>query len=204
MSVCDGGLVKLTNVPRHVLDILQKEVRSWDYINDVYRYDGAFGDFKARIYHVGAIFHHIYYPPQLLSVIDWLEKMAGPDYKAVRCFLNLMEPNQTFETHVDTLKVHVVAKRFHIPVTVSEGTTYYTYTKTNKKWIQNEHSMEYGYLYQLDNINPHKVANKNGYRINLICDLVDKNLISNDLLLTDRKQSVINQNIVNNGLALAH
>lgn len=205
MSIYEGGIVKLTNVPEHVLDILQNEVKSWDYINDVYRYDRAFGNFKARFYHVGAISHNIYYPPQLVPVIYWLEKMAGPDYKAIRCFLNLMEPNQTFDTHVDTLKVHLVAKRFHIPVTVSEGTTYYTFTKTNgEKWIQNKHSMEYGYLYQLDNINPHKVENKNGYRINLICDLVDKNLISNDLLLTDDNQLAINKSIINTGLALAH
>jgi hypothetical protein len=64
--------------------------------------------------------------------------------------------------------------------------------------------MEYGYLYQLDNIRPHNVKNKNSYRINFICDVIDSDLISEDLLLTDIQQIKMMQTIFNTGLIIDH
>ena len=64
--------------------------------------------------------------------------------------------------------------------------------------------MEYGYLYQLDNIRPHNVKNKNDYRINLICDVIDEGEISDNLTLSDAQQSIINQNLFKHGLIIAH
>jgi hypothetical protein len=203
MSICEGGLLKISGVPKHILDILHTEVDNWNYINDRYKFDKAFGKFKSKFYHVGNISHNISYPIQLTPVIDWIQQLAGSNQKIVRCFLNLMEPHQSFHLHVDTLKVHVLAKRFHIPVILGEGSNYYTYTETNSgTWKESVHHMEYGYLYQLDNIRPHTVKNKNSYRINFICDVINADLISEDLIKNDSQQLKTMQTIFNTGLII--
>jgi len=205
MSRCEGGLLKITSVPQHILDILHVEVNDWDYVNDQYKFDKVFGKFKFKNYHVGKIKQDISYPLNIAPVIEWIQSVAGKNQKIVRCFLNLMEPNQGFYLHVDTLKVHLLAKRFHIPIILGEGCTYYTYTQNGEgNWNELQHHMEYGYLYQLDNIRPHNVKNKNGYRINLICDVIDEEQILNDLTLSDAQQSIINQNLFKHGLIIVH
>ena len=203
MSLCKGGLIKVTDVPQVILDVLHNEINNWDYIDDQYKYDKVFGNFKAKVYHAGDISCDIFYSPQIMPVINWLQQTAGPNQKVVRCFLNLMEPNQSFNLHVDTLEIHLLAKRFHIPIELGEGSTYYTYEESTKGlWKETRHSMEYGYLYQLDNIRPHNVKNKNAHRINLICDIINNDLINTNLMLTNSEQFKMNRTIFNNGLAL--
>lgn len=204
MSMCNGGIIKITNVPENLLSILKTEVEQWDYIKEKYSFDMVFGQHKAKSYHVKNISANITYPNSILPVINWVESIAGEDTKVVRCFLNLMEPHQNFNIHVDTLKVHVLAKRFHIPLTMSAECDYYTYEKTENGWVENIHSMEYGYLYQLDNIRPHNVKNKEGYRINFICDLISKDLITESLLSPDMKQVRILHDIFKYGLKIIH
>jgi hypothetical protein len=203
MSICDGGLLKICSVPKVILDVLHTEVDNWDYVNDQYRFDKTFGTFKGKFYHMGNVSHDISYPIQLTPVIDWIQYMAGPNQKIVRCFLNLMTPNQSFRLHVDTLTIHKLAKRFHIPIVLGEGSDYYTYTETGKgTWKELIHNMEYGYLYQFDNIRPHTVKNKNGYRINFICDVMDADLISEELGFYDKEQCKICESIYSDGLII--
>jgi hypothetical protein len=205
MSTCEGGLLKIANVPHHILGILREEVNDWDYVNDRYKFDQTFGWFKSKNYHVDKIKHKISYPVNMTPVIEWIQSVAGKNQKIVRCFLNLMEPNQSFYLHVDTLQVHLLAKRFHIPVVPGVGCTYYTYTQNSEgHWNELQHHMEYGYLYQLDNIRPHNVKNKNGYRINFICDVIDQEQISDNLTLYNTQQSIINQNLFKHGLIVTH
>jgi hypothetical protein len=203
MSICEGGLVKICSVPKDILDVLHKEVVGWDYVNDQYRFDNFFGTFKAKSYHTGIAKRDTSYPIQLTPVINWIQDIAGHNQKIVRCFLNLMSPNQSFRLHVDTLKIHVLARRFHIPIILSEGSDYYTYTETGKgTWKETIHNMEYGYLYQFDNIRPHTVKNKNGYRINFICDVMDADLISEELGFYDTEQCKICESIYSDGLII--
>lgn len=203
MSICKGGLMKIASVPEHILGILHTEVDNWDYAKDRFRFDNTFGIFKGKFYYSGNTFCNISYPVQLTPVIDWIQNIAGPNQKIVRCFLNLMTPNQSFRLHVDTLTIHLLAKRFHIPIVLSEGSDYYTYTETgNGTWKESIHNMEYGYLYQLDNIRPHTVKNKNGYRINFICDVIDADLISENLGFYDNEQCKICETIYADGLII--
>lgn len=188
MSLCEGGLIKITTVPEYVLTILDSQVRNWDFVNYPYHYDKVFGKHKLKSYHTGRITKDIEYTSDILPVINWVENVAGSNQKVVRCFLNLMEPNQTFRIHVDTLKVHLIARRLHIPIIVGKNCKYYTYTDS-KQLVELEHSMEYGYLYELDNIRPHNVKNGEEYRVNFICDVMNINDICEGLNSIDPDQN---------------
>lgn len=205
MSICEGGLIKISVVPESILNMLAVEASNWDHLHDSKTFDKAFGFHKAKVYYAGVINTDIHYSSNIEPVIKWVENIAGTEYKAIRCFLNLMEPNQSFNLHVDTLKLHLLAKRFHIPIMLGDGCTYYTYVKnTNGSWDELQHHMEYGYLYQLDNVHPHNVKNNNGYRINFICDVMKKDLITDGLNAPDPTQTSINYMLLRHGLALNH
>ena len=115
-----------------------------------------------------------------------------------------MEPNQSFNLHVDTRKLHILSRRLHIPVLIGEGCDYYTY-RLNKQdtWDEYIFQMNYGNLYELDNINPHNVKNKNGYRINLIADVIDQDNMIDDLTSIDTTQNDILSKIFKFGLPIS-
>lgn len=204
MSLCNGGIVKIATVPEHIMSILQAELNSWDYNNSTWKYDPAFGKHKCKVYYTDEVKIDIQYSPNIIPVIKWIESIGGPDSLAIRCFFNLMHPRQSFNLHVDTLKMHLLAKRFHIPMTLNTKCAYYTYEKTDNGWIETIHSMEYGYLYQLDNVRPHNVINKEGYRTNFICDVIPKSLVADGLLDTDPTQMSILSDIFKFGLNVTH
>lgn len=201
MSRCEGGLIKISTVPEPILNILTNEVNDWDYLNDKQAFDKVFGFHKAKVYHSGPITNDIHFSRNIEPVVNWVENIAGLNHKAVRCFLNLMEPNQSFNLHVDTLKVHLLARRFHIPVLMGEGCEYLTYIQNGTDWKEVIHEMEYGNLYELDNIRPHNVKNKDGYRINFICDVLPKEMIVPGLTNVDITQALELNKILTHGLA---
>lgn len=204
MSESIPGVKKITPVPQNILDILNSEVNSWNYIDNDYHYDIVFSKHKVKVYFGTPVVKEIKIPDNIKDVVNWIESVMGPNQKIVRCFLNLMEPKQHFNLHVDTLKLHVFAKRLHIPIKTNNQCFFYTYKKNNTGWDEFISIMEYGYLYQLDNFNPHNVKNNLDYRIHLICDLIDQNLIDNSLNNSDVSQVEKLHSIFRYGLKINH
>lgn len=205
MSACDVGLKVLNSVPDNLFSILQAELSNWDYKNAPYNFDKVFGYHKLKAYHVGKIDNTITFPEEIIPIIDWVVSVAGKGHKVVRCFLNLIEPNTNFHLHVDTLRVHKLARRFHIPLTNSKDCFYYTYRKnTVDTWKETKHTMEPGLLYELDNINPHNVKNHGDYRINFIADVIKEDLIDDNLTAIEPEQYAFLNEIFNSGIAISH
>lgn len=203
--LCEIGLKQIAKIPAFVQDILDGEALRWNYNQVAYHYDRVFGYHKSLAYHVGSIDQNIKYEENINPVVNWLESKAGTNYKVVRCFLNLIEPNSSFRLHVDTLKVHKLARRFHIPITNVSSSVYLTYSQQGDCWKETKNYMQRGFLYELDNIRPHNVINDSEqYRINFIADVIDSNLIGPDLTTLDDEQFQFLNYIFNNGLKIIH
>ena len=189
MSICVPALKCLAPVPDNIWNILQDEISSWDYQNASYSYDGAFLQHKIKPYLIVSPGLITDMPANIDTVINWCKTIIGNEYVAIRCFLNLIEPEREFPIHVDTLMLHSVSKRLHISLNNVEDCYYYTYTKVDEEYVSTEHTMDLRNLYELDNINPHSVSNKGKHsRINFIVDMIPITEIGPDLLKVDWSQ----------------
>lgn len=178
----------LAQVPNNIWNILQDEIRTWNYQTDVYSYDRAFVRHKVKLYFTGDPLNSKI-PDHISKVIDWCRTIIGEEYVAIRCFLNLIEPGSEFPIHVDTLKLHMLSRRLHISLNNVSDCYYYTYKKVDDQYIPDEHKMELCKLYELDNINPHSVINKgDNSRINFIVDMIPADKITSNLLNVDFDQ----------------
>lgn len=203
MSACEVGLRKLSKLPKDLFELLSEEVKSWDVENSDYNYNSVFGYHKMKSYFTGTITKNISYPSHIQPIISWLENEAGENCSVVRCFLNCIEPNTSFRLHVDTLRVHKLARRFHIPITKSEDCFYFTYTKNkDETWDEHVDTMECGFLYELDNIRPHNVKNHNGVRVNFIADVISNDMIDDKLNSCDFDQTTFLNKIFTFGLPI--
>ncbi len=188
MSICVPAVKSLASVPDNIWDILQNELDGWDYQNTKYSIDRAFVRHKVKLYFTGDPLNSSI-PDVVADVIDWCKTIIGDEYKAIRCFLNLIESGHEFPIHVDTLKLHLLSRRLHISLTNAEECFYYTYNKVGEEYVPTEHKMNLRTLYELDNINPHSVINKGKEsRINFIVDMIPINQITSNLLAPDIEQ----------------
>ena len=172
MSICVPAIKYLATVPNDIWQILQDDLSSWDHQTVQYSFDQAFIRHKVKLYFTGDPLNPSI-PPTISNVIDWCKTVIGSEYTAIRCFLNLIEPGHEFPIHVDTLKLHCLSRRLHIPLNNAEECFYYTYDKID----------------ELDNINPHSVINKGkNSRVNFIVDMIPTNQITANLLMPDTEQ----------------
>jgi hypothetical protein len=188
MSICVPAIKYLATVPNDIWQILQDDLSSWNHQTVQYSYDRAFIRHKVKLYFTGDPLNPSI-PDDISNVIDWCKTIIGSEYTAIRCFLNLIESGHEFPIHVDTLKLHLLSRRLHIPLSNNEDCFYYTYDKINEQYVPHEHKMKLQTLYELDNINPHSVINKGkNSRVNFIVDMISTNQITANLLMPDIEQ----------------
>lgn len=188
MSICVPAIKSLATVPNDIWQILQDDLSSWDHQTVQYSFDLAFIRHKVKLYFTGDPLNPSI-PPTISNVTNWCKTVIGSEYTAIRCFLNLIEPGHEFPIHVDTLKLHCLSRRLHIPLNNAEECFYYTYDKIDEQYVPAEHKMKLQTLYELDNINPHSVINKGkNSRVNFIVDMIPTNQITANLLMPDIEQ----------------
>lgn len=204
MGISLPSIRYIKKVPDNLLSILDNEVKNWDFELEKYSYDPAFIKHKIKPYFLNhpSEFNLSKENSHLKDIIDWCCQQVGNEYRPARCFLNLLEQKQTFPIHVDTLELHLLSKRLHIPITNSNNCEYITYKKENDSWIKLVNEMKYGMLYELDNINPHSVINNGNFpRINFILDVIEESKIKNENLMKKNiNQVMIFQNLRLNGI----
>jgi hypothetical protein len=188
MSICVPAIKYLATVPNDIWQILQDDLNIWDHQTAQYSYDQAFIQHKVKLYFTGDPLNPSI-PDDISNVIDWCKTIIGSEYTAIRCFLNLIESGHEFPIHVDTLKLHCLSRRLHIPLSNAKECFYYTYDKINDEYVPHEHKMKLQTLYELDNINPHSVINKGkNSRVNFIVDMIPTNQITANLLMPNIEQ----------------
>lgn len=189
MAKCSPHIKALARVPDKVWNILQYELQDWDYSIAPYYHDQAFLKHKARGYFTD-LSPDFKLPDKythMQEVIDWCCNTAGGNLVPARCFLNLIEPKQFFPMHVDTLNLHLIARRVHITLCGHEDCLY-IYESGNVKMLPKV-------LYELDNISPHGVHNEgDSIRVNFILDMVDPSLLDRSLFNRNPAQlSIFNE-----------
>lgn len=111
----------------------------------------------------------------LLSIVDPLLKIVPLGENDIICYADVssLSPQGNVKLHLDNIWLHVLSKRYHIPLQTNDKSIMGFLVARDK--VELEH-MPVGAVYEINNTHPHAARNNGSEeRWHLIVDVIDKN-----------------------------
>ena len=171
---CDPNVKFLSNVPEQILNILDKEIESWDFRN--------FNNFSNIP--VFEIVKSIEYTGKnsektldtLKEVFQWFEKFF-PGKIPIYANMLAIFPGQRYPIHIDSLELHSVSHRIHIPLITEDDSKLWFFKKTQGTWASETFHIARGGAWEMSNLTPHSAENlSDSWRVHFVVDFIDKEL----------------------------
>lgn len=176
-------LKKISQVPEQLFSRILLETSFWDLTDRQYEnFDPAFKKHQSKGFKISKVSRskNETIPSFLHDVVDWIKHIDNENLVPAQAMLNVILPNQQFPVHIDSLKLHQHAKRYHICLDNADIEYYFF----DGEEIIKEYMIP-GHLYLYNNLIPHSVRNPSTLpRTNLILDMLPKDVDMDQRLLS--------------------
>ena len=173
--LCVPTIKFLSDVPDEILDILDKEIESWDFRNYNNFLNIAVFDIVKSISYTETDTDEKYIT-NIAQVFKWLE-LFFPDKTPIYANMLAIFPGQRYPVHIDALELHIVSNRIHIPVITDSESKLWFFKKVNEVWAEDTYHIKRGEAWEISNVTPHSAENlSNFWRVHFVVDLIDKQL----------------------------